>query len=216
MGWGGKVEDQQRARDLRATGMTMPDIAVALGVSKSSVSLWTRDVPVPPMARRRTRSHTEHPAKVRAREEVAELDALGMGRLGELNDQAFLAAGAALYAGEGTKASGGVGFANTNPDIATFFMTWLRRYFEIDEDRLRASLYLHRGLDLDAATAFWSAQLTIPRLQFNQPQIVDREAQVKTSKHEFGCITIRYHCTRTHRDVMGLVRALLSSKDLRG
>src|SRR6195952_2700726 len=103
MGWGGKVEDQQRARDLRASGMTMPDIASALGVSKGSVSLWTRDVPVPPMVRRRTRSHTEHPAKVRARAEVAEMDALGLGRLGDLNDQAFLAAGAALYAGEGSK-----------------------------------------------------------------------------------------------------------------
>jgi AcrR family transcriptional regulator len=216
MGWGGKVEEQQRAREMRASGMTMPDIAVALGVSKGSVSLWTRDVPVPPMVRRRTRSHTEHPAKVRAREEVAELDLLGLARLSDLNDQAFLAAGAALYAGEGTKATGGVGFANTNPDIATFFMAWLRRFFAVDEARLRASLYLHRGLDLEAASAFWSGALAIPLSQFNQPQIVDREAQVKTSKHENGCITIRYHCTRTQRDVMGLVRALLSSKDLRG
>jgi len=147
---------------------------------------------------------------------VAELDALGRGRLGELNEQAFLAAGAALYAGEGTKCSGGVRFTNTNPDIAKFFISWLRRFFEIDEPRVRASLYLHRELDFEAATAFWSDVLAIPPSQFNQPQIVDREARLKTSKHEFGCITIRYHCTRTHRDVMGLVRALLSSQDLRG
>jgi transcriptional regulator with XRE-family HTH domain len=28
---------------------------------------------------------------------------------------------------------------------------WLRRYFDIDEDRMRARLYLHEGLDLEAA-----------------------------------------------------------------
>ena len=38
----GKVSEQEEARRLRATGETVPDIAVRLGVSKSSVSLWVR------------------------------------------------------------------------------------------------------------------------------------------------------------------------------
>jgi transcriptional regulator with XRE-family HTH domain len=216
MGWGGKVEEQQRARELRASGMTMPDIATALGVSKGSVSLWTRDVPVPPMVRRRTRSHTEHPAKVRAREEVAELDLLGLERLGRLNDQAFLAAGAALYAGEGSKTQSKVSFANTNPEIVGFFLTWLRTFFDIDEARVRMRIYLHIEQDLAAATAFWSDFLDVPVIQFGKPQIVDRVATVRHSKHKNGCVYLNYSCTRTHREVMGLVRALLSSRDLRG
>src|SRR5450755_4683076 len=34
-----------QARELRATGLNYKEIAAALGVSKSSVSLWVRDMP---------------------------------------------------------------------------------------------------------------------------------------------------------------------------
>src|SRR4051794_28130106 len=43
-----KDDLRDRARDLRLDGRTMPEIAEELGVSKSSVSLWTRDLPKPP------------------------------------------------------------------------------------------------------------------------------------------------------------------------
>ena len=55
MGYGGKVREQQRARELRAEAWTLQDIATELGVSKSSVSLWVRDVEFTPNPRRRTR-----------------------------------------------------------------------------------------------------------------------------------------------------------------
>ena len=48
MGYRGKLEAQQKARLLRAANMTLADIATTLGVSKSSVSLWVRDVPFTP------------------------------------------------------------------------------------------------------------------------------------------------------------------------
>ena len=34
-----------------------------------------------------------------------------------------------------------------------FFCAWLREFFEVDETRLRVRVYLHDGLDLDAAQA---------------------------------------------------------------
>jgi predicted transcriptional regulator len=56
MGYRGKVEEQERARALRARNMTLQEIATELGVSKSSVSLWVRDVPFAP-SKRRTGPH---------------------------------------------------------------------------------------------------------------------------------------------------------------
>jgi hypothetical protein len=49
-----------------------------------------------------------------------------------------------------------VKFANTNPRMIAFYCAWLRRFFEIDEARLRVRLYLNEGLDLAASVAFWS------------------------------------------------------------
>ena len=52
MGYRGKLREQEQARALRAQNRTLQDIADHLGVAKSSVSLWVRDVPFTPSKRR--------------------------------------------------------------------------------------------------------------------------------------------------------------------
>ena len=46
MGYGGKLKLQTRARVLRKAGFAIKSIEKKLGVSRSSVSLWVRDVPL--------------------------------------------------------------------------------------------------------------------------------------------------------------------------
>src|SRR4051794_33881084 len=136
MGYRGKVEQQARARAMRATGATLLDIATELGVAKSSVSLWVRDVAFEPQARRRSINRRPHPQHVARLAEIEQCDRLGVERIGQLSDDAFLAAGAALYAGEGSKTESKVTFANTDPRMITYFCAWLRRFFAVDETRL--------------------------------------------------------------------------------
>lgn len=216
MGYRGKVQEQEQARDMRARNMTLQHIADELGVSKSSVSLWVRDVSFTPSKRRtgpQRRPHPFHEAKLA---QIAALNAEGIERIGTLSDAAFLAAGVALYAGEGSKGDGAVRFANSDPSMVRFFCAWFRRFFEIDEARLRARVYLHRGLDLEAATAHWSAVTSIPVDQFNAPYRAVPDPTIRRNKHEFGCAYVDYFCSKTHRQVMGLVRALLRSEAIPG
>ncbi len=216
MGYRGKVREREQARALRARGTTLADIATQLGVSKSSVSLWVRDVAFTPSKRRTSAQRRPHPAHERKLAEIAECDAEGRRRIGMLTDDAFLAAGVALYAGEGAKSEGAVKFANTNSGIMRFFCTWLRRSFVIDETRLLVHLYLHQGLDLERAKAFWAAVTGIPVAQFTKPYRAVPDAGIRHTKHQFGCATVVYGCTRTHREIMGLIRALLSSEAIPG
>ena len=46
VGYRGKTAQQSRARELRAQGWTIKEIAAELDVSRSSVSNWVRDVEV--------------------------------------------------------------------------------------------------------------------------------------------------------------------------
>ena len=216
MGYRGKIEQQERARELRARNMTLQDIATELGVAKSSVSLWVRDVEFTPSKRRtgpQNRPHPVHEAKVA---QIAQCDHEGVVRIGTLTDAAFLAAGVALYAGEGAKRDGSVNFANTDAAMVQFFCTWLRKFFDIDEARLRVRVYLHQGLDLDAAERHWSAVTKIPRSQFRQPYRAVAGPTRRLTKHEFGCVYVVYSCATTHRRIMGLIRALLSSSAIPG
>jgi len=82
MGYRGKLEEQERARTMRADGMTLLDIATQLGVSKSSVSLWVRDVEFTPSPRRygaQRRPHPFHEAKLR---QIAAMNVAGVERIG--------------------------------------------------------------------------------------------------------------------------------------
>ena len=216
MGYRGKVELQEKARVLRAESRTLQDIADMLGVSKSSVSLWVRDVEIEPLKRRPSLNRRPHPQHLAKLAEIDECDAAGVERIGALSAEAFLAAGAALYAGEGAKRDGEVNFANTDASMVRFFCAWLRRFFVIDEARLRVRVYLHEGLDLDAAEDFWSRVTAVPRSQFNQPYRAKADSAIRLTKHVHGCVYVRYRCARTHRAVMGLIRALLASDAIPG
>jgi len=216
VGYRGKVEQQEEARRLRAQSLTLAAIAEQLGVAKSSVSLWVRDVPFTPSPRRygaRRRPNRLHDAKLR---EIEELDAAGRREIGCLSEDAFLAVGAALYAGEGAKRDHSVIFANSDPTMIRLHCAWLRRFFDIDEARLRVRVYLHEGLDLDAAQEFWSEVTSVPLAQFRAPYRAVADPTRRRNKHEHGCAYVVYSCSRTHRRIMGLVRALLSSDAVPG
>jgi transcriptional regulator with XRE-family HTH domain len=218
MGYRGKVIEQAKARELRAQGWTYDEIARDLTVSKSSVSLWCRDVEVDRAmwaARRDMRAKKWTPrgpnalARRRA-EQIEKLYAEARGLLGRLDDREFLVAGAALYAGEGARRDGAVRFTNSDPRIIAFFLAWLRHFFVIDESRLRLRLYLHEHLDLAAANAFWCDVTSIPIAQFGKPHRAVADASIRAVKHPMGCPSVIYNCAQTHRATMGLVTALLS------
>jgi transcriptional regulator with XRE-family HTH domain len=214
MGYRGKVIEREQARLRRADGMTMLDIAHRLAVSKSSVSLWTRDVEFVPRPRVRARRRDPNALQLRKQAEIDRLKADGVARIGRLSEREFLVAGAALYAGEGSKGHSEVKLANTNPRIIAFFCAWLRHFYDIDESRLRVQLYLHEGLDLEEAVCYWSALTGVSPAQFMKPYRAAPDSSIRHTKHVNGVASVRYSCARTHRSIMGLVHALLDRTDV--
>lgn len=131
-------------------------------------------------------------------------------RLNDISHQEFLVAGLALYAAEGGKTDGEVTFANTDPRMILFFCTWLRRFFAVDESRLRLRLYLHEDLNIEQANAFWSELTGIPLASFRKPYRAAADPSIRKSKHPLGCPSVVYGCSRTHRGIIAMVDALLS------
>lgn len=209
MGYRGKVVEQERARQLRAEAWTLADIAAELGVSKSSVSLWVRDVAFTPRPRRTGRRRAPNKLQVAKAAEIERLRREGAERVGRLSEREFLVAGLALYAGEGAKTDGHVALANSDPRIVLMFCSWLRHFFDVDESRLRLRVYLHDDQDLAAAEAYWSELTGIPRAQFNQPHRPAARDGYRSTKHPLGCPSVRYSSSSMHRSVMGMVDALL-------
>jgi hypothetical protein len=221
VGYRGTLTERERARQLRAQAWTINEIVAELGVSKSSVSVWIRDVEFDEATRaaraganRRRGARRRGPNQLQQRKqaEIVRLIADGAGWIGDLTDRDLLIAGTALYAGEGAKTDGSVLFANSDPRMVALFLRFLRQFFDVDESRLRLRLYLHAGLDIDRATNFWSGLTAIPPQQFQKPYRAIPDPSIRHAKHPMGCPGIRYSCSKTHRAIMGLVAGLLSSE----
>jgi hypothetical protein len=219
MGARGKVGERERARELRAQAWTISEIVAELGVSRSSISVWVREVDFDEAARaararanRRLGARKRGPNRLQQRKqaEIERLRAEGIERIGQLSDRDLLIAGTALYAGERAKTDGGAMFANSDPRMVALYLRFLRRFFDIDESRLRLRLYLHEGLDIDRAISFWSGVIAIPPEPFLAPYRAVPDPSIRYAKHPMGCPSIRYSCSKTHRATMGLVQALLS------
>jgi hypothetical protein len=183
------------------------------------VSLWVRDVEFEEATRaaraganRRRGARRRRPSSLQVRKgaEIERLLADGIDRIGDLSDRDLLIAGTALYAGEGAKTDGAVMFANSDARMVALFLRFLRRFFDIDESRLRVRLYLHESLDIDKATQFWASVTGIPPGKFMKPYRAVPDASIRRSKHPMGCPGVRYSCSKTHRAIMGLVAGLLS------
>jgi transcriptional regulator with XRE-family HTH domain len=216
VGYRGKLEERARARELRAQAWTMPEIAEHLGVSRSSVSLWTRDVEFDPSARRsattdRRPRGSDHPLRRRKLEQIERLRREAVERIGTLDDVALLHAGLGLYAGDGSKTQDSVRFANSDPRMVALFCRWLRRFFVVEEHRLRVTLYLHAGLDLAAAEAHWAEVTAVPVAQFGRPYRATPDASIRHNKHVHGCAHVAYHSADTHRQVLALMDAMLEA-----
>src|SRR4051794_22227867 len=136
-----KDDLRERARDLRLDGRTMPEIAEELGVSKSSVSLWTRNLPTPP-PRPRPRGSYDHDRVAAARraqwdvflaereEERQANKRAAEESVGTLSDRELLFVGVTLYWAEGAKDKPwnrreGLQFINSDAAVIRVYLRWL-------------------------------------------------------------------------------------------
>jgi transcriptional regulator with XRE-family HTH domain len=201
-----KDELRARARDLRKLGLDYNRIVAELGVSKSSVSLWVRDLPRPEHlsyeeCRKRSAEgvrrywEAERPAR-EAQREAFRIAAAA--EIGPLTDREIIIAGAIAYWCEGAKNKSyrrrddRVVFLNSDPALIKFFLRFLA-VAGVRPDRLIYRVQIHESANVEAAQKFWlhvtgagSDQFRRPTLKRHNPTTVRKN--VGDSYH--GCLRI--------------------------
>lgn len=194
-----------RARELREKGLDYEEIAAELGVSKGSVSLWVRDMPIPPhltgeehrkrsaeAARRYWAAQRPLREAVRGRAVTA-----AAAQIGELSDRELLIAGAITYWCEGAKSKpwrrcDRVIFINSDPGLITLFLRFLE-VAGVEKNSLTYRLSIHESADVSAAERFWldvtgaePGQFRKPSLKRHNPKTVRKN----TGDDYHGCLII--------------------------
>lgn len=174
-----KFRERRLARALRKEGKSYRQIREVVKVSKSSLSLWLRDVPL-------TEVQIQGLKKIRQRAVERYRETMRLKRLrrvsGYYKDQAekllpvtereLFIAGAFLYLGEGNKVSrGSVGITNTDPSVIKFALYWIINCLKIPVEKIRVQLHLYDDMDIKAETDFWFKELKVPENCLMKPYI---------------------------------------------
>lgn len=215
------------ARDLRTQGLAYHEIAARLGVSKSSVSLWVRDLPVPERltyeecrkrAARGTHDYWAIEREVRRARRNGEV-AAAAAEIGDLSDREILIAGAIAYWCEGAKAkpprhAERVVFINSDPALITFFLRFLNAA-GVSPDDLVLRVYIHESADAMAAQQYWLGLTGARPDQFRRPVLKrhnPKTVRKNVGEDYYGCLRIDVlHSAALYRRIEGWMSATAAS-----
>lgn len=172
------VEKRRLAITLRNQGMSYNQIKGELRVSKSTLSVWLRNLPLSPERLRELQHGDARIEKYRATMQKKREDRLATYykeekmKWGFLSRRELFIAGLFLYWGEGNKANRSVvSINNTDPNLMKFALYWFLHSLQIPKSKVQVFLHLYDDMDVEKELSFWRKELNIPIKNFVKPYI---------------------------------------------
>ena len=165
-----KIKEKEIAIQMRRKGKTYSEILAKVSVSKSTLSLWLRDVGLSKkqkqtITQKRIEAQKKGAEAMRQKriKSTKEIHIKAEKEIGELTERELWLIGIALYWAEGAKEksygkpSARVIFGNTDLQMIRLYLTWLIRSCGVDKSRIRLSLYIHKNSKerIEYVTRYW-------------------------------------------------------------
>lgn len=178
---------KKEAVNLRESGYSYAMIGERLGIAKSTLSTWFRDVPFKPNKevlkriqygpiKSATKSHNQR---------IAESEALrlqGIQDVGKLSSRDKLLLGIGLYIGEGSKLNEQIQVVNSDPAVIKAMIHWFVTHCGLEKENMCIALHVYPDTNIQAAMRFWKDQTGLQDSNFNKTQI-DRRTNKSKIKH---------------------------------
>lgn len=215
-----KLKKKREAVELRKNGKSIRFIAQQLEVSKSSVSLWVRDLKLSEEAQSlieqsytngQLASQAALKRRTAARLNEARSDAESIVRSLDITPAHSLVLCSILYCCEGTKHVNDtcLTFSNSDPGLIRLFLKTFRQSFDLNESKLKVRLHLHEYHDEPRQLKFWSETTKIPEEQFSKTYWKPHTS--KRIKNDYpGCAHVSYHDVKVSRKLQAVARALIA------
>jgi len=226
MSYSGKLELKLKARGLRSKGLSIKDIEKRLKVSRSSVSVWVRDVVLSKKqikklyANKKTGSlkgsYVASRNKIKKTKELTEKSIVeGKKDIGKFSVRERFIIGVAMYFAEGTKSLGNVSFSNSDPRAISFMANWFRKICKVPEEKFRCYLYIHDNLDERRAKEYWSDLIGVPLEKFKKSYIVKNNTKrLRKVKHIYGVLRLTISDANLSRRISGWIIALFKNSSI--
>ncbi|MDP2704052.1 MAG: hypothetical protein Q8P01_02395 [bacterium] len=176
-----KFEKKEQARILRVRGRSIKSIAKELEVSRSSVSIWCRDIALTveqienlrqSMIKGTYAGRMKGAQSNRERKEknIQQGKEWGLTYIQSFSNRDLMMLGLGLFLGEGSKRFNRFQFTNSNAGIVKLCILWLKRCFHVKTDDFIFNVFvnkIHRGRD-EEIIQYWRGVTEAERDQFRK------------------------------------------------
>jgi transposase-like protein len=214
-----KTAERRQARLLRRRdGRSVKEIARILGVSRSSVSLWVRDIELTPEQHAALRER--NPAYNGQRNGWAENARRGRlrrrafqerGRMLARRGNAPYLAGCMLFWAEGSRRRTRVEFVNSDPEMVRFFVQFLRDAFGVRPEKVvvACNLFADHEERQREIERFWLNVLELPESCLRK-STVNRYSRYSKKKRKnklpYGTCRVCVHSTEIVQAIYGSIQ----------
>jgi len=189
-----RLKDREKALDLRKKEMSYSQIKDILKVSKSTLSLWLRNYPLPKQRIRELRDRNEQrierfrdTMRKKKQKRLNKTYKLQKNLILPLSNREVFIAGLFLYWADGSKyRADHLSLSNTDPSMINFFIHWINRCLKVPKKKMRVSLHLYSDMDVKKEMKYWSNVLKIPLEQFIRPYVKKTSSERINHKGSFG------------------------------
>ncbi len=212
---------RERAIDLRKRGYSIRTIEKQIGINRSTLGGWFRNIHLSKKKRERLHRAWKRAlvtARMKAvlwhneqkRKRLAEAESEAAKTLSRIDikdidivDLAF----AALYYGEGSKKNVETGIGSSDPLILRFSLAVLKKVYNLNLASIRCELYLRADQKPKKEIRYWSRELGLSESQFKQINIDRRTEGKKTFENYHGVCGLRCGHVAIQRKLVYLSQA---------
>lgn len=211
-----KTDERLRARELRASGHAVREIAEIVGISRSSASNWVRDIVLTPEQRRALDDRGERGRAVTRRLKSERARALRLeyqleGRRLARERGASYAAGCMLHWAEGDKCRNSVRMSNSDPELLVMFARFLREHFGVPDEKMHVhcNLFADHIEKQSEIERYWLMRLELPATSLRTSVVnVYSKYSKKTriNRLPYGTCKLYVHSTRIVQTIWGSIQ----------
>lgn len=213
-----KVLEKEKARKLRKQGKSIKEIARDLGVAKSSVSCWIRDIKLSDRHLKRLNSNG-HSVEAIEKRRVSRLqntkkkrEMIMQSAIKEaqtLIKEPLWGIGVALYWGEGGKTQQTARLSNSDPEVIKIMMRFFTQYSDVPLEKFHGHVHTFSQSNAKKAVAYWSRITGIPRGRFYKTYVKQSIAsKQKRNTLPYGTLQIYIHDTHFFFRLMGWIKSI--------
>lgn len=212
------------AQNLRRKGLSYSDILKKVDVSKSTLSLWLREVG---LSKQQKQKLTEkrlaavvRGGMVKRNQRLTRSKLIldkAENEVGRLSKRELWLIGTALYWGEGSKQkeynpSVGVQFTNSDPEMIKIFLLWLKKCCLVKDEDFYFEIYIHDTFEnkSDEVKRFWAKVTGYPLSKF--PKMYFKHNLIKGRREKvlyYGLLRVKVRSsTDFNREISGWINGI--------